>query len=158
MFTWKQKEAAVFDIVFRRIVIQCRWFRRADWCNQEHCCSICRITGLVFSRVIPVKYELPRMQVRTLHTSYWETTKEKHTAAWVVTVMLAWWDQTSSISEFKTVDCTQIQRWTVVKYSYSAVKVLFKCQFFIRVFFFRKLFFPTFLSILLYLLLHYVSY
>ncbi len=24
MFTWKQKEEVVFDIVFRRIVIQCR--------------------------------------------------------------------------------------------------------------------------------------
>ncbi len=28
--------------------------------------------------------------------------KEKLTAAWVVTVMLAWWDQTSPVSDFKT--------------------------------------------------------
>ncbi len=28
--------------------------------------------------------------------------KEKLTAAWVVTVMLDWWEQTSSVSDFKT--------------------------------------------------------
>ncbi len=62
MFTWKQKEAVVFDIVFRRIVTQCR---RADWRYQVHCCSICRITGLVSSR--PREFTLPSRtcEVRT---------------------------------------------------------------------------------------------
>ncbi len=36
--------------------------------------------------------------------------KEKLTAAWVLTVMLAWWDQTSSESDFKMQDSTQIWR------------------------------------------------
>ncbi len=62
MFTGKQKEAVVFDIVFRRIVIQCR---RADWRYQVHCCFICRITGLVSSR--PQEFTLPSRtcEVRT---------------------------------------------------------------------------------------------
>lgn len=50
-----------------------------------------------------------------------------------------------------------MQRRTVVKYFYPA-QVHYKCLYIIRVFFFGKLYFTTFQSIISYFLLHYISY
>ncbi len=54
--------------------------------------------------------------------------------------------------------CFCRQRRTVVKYFYSALKVYFKCQYFIIVFFFRKLLLHNIPKHNIVLLLHYVSY
>ncbi len=61
MFTWKQKEAVVFDIVFRHIVIQASWLTLSS----TVCCSVCRITGLVSSRPQEISLPSRTCEVRT---------------------------------------------------------------------------------------------
>ncbi len=53
----------------------------------------------------------------------------------------------------------KLRRRTVVKYFYSALKVhFFKCLYFNKCFSLENFYFTTFQSIILYFLLHYVSY
>ncbi len=52
---------------------------------------------------ILIYWDAPVCNVMCVVKIEWKQKKKKKlTAAWVVTVMLAWWDQTSSVSDFKT--------------------------------------------------------